>query len=249
MQHAVKFEPDSEKGYGNQWITKGLWLMASIWLLQKPFLGRVAKAQRLKATLNNPVGWLPHAGPRPSWALRQPSLLCLPSPPAVLHRSAASCLGSESHARKGGLWWERGACHLCHPPSPWPHPQGNSNLKYRRTLWINKWRWGLQSSMQTFSKPSPSQRQPGSSLSAMHLTNAARGPLERATHSNQSPLSRGEPALGSPRPAGSKERKAFSHSSALFSPFVFCLPFFSLPTPLLPPISLLWKMEMTAYFH
>lgn len=29
MQHAIKFETDSEKGYGNQWITKGPWLMAS----------------------------------------------------------------------------------------------------------------------------------------------------------------------------------------------------------------------------
>lgn len=44
-------------------------------------------------------------------------------------------------------------------------------------------------------------------VSAMHLTNAAKGSPERAAHSSQRPLPRGKPALGSPCPQAQRRRK------------------------------------------
>lgn len=72
--------------------------------LPKPFLGKVAKAQRLKATSNNAAGYLSLHRTQDKLDLKT-TFTALPCPAhnGVLHQSAASCLGSKSHAGKGGL--------------------------------------------------------------------------------------------------------------------------------------------------
>lgn len=73
---------------------------------------------------------------------------------------------------------------------PGRHPQGNNNLKYRRTTGINQWRWGLGSSTQTESESAPCISQTRPKALRNGLPTAANGPCRGGSQTLAPPAHR-----------------------------------------------------------